>query len=102
VRRHDVLDVERLEVVDTLEPDVLLGHRQLELLPKDLRVEQILDADAYARGLVRVGRADPAAGRADLQAAETALTRTVERDVPRHHEVSVARDEEQAERFVPP
>ena len=57
--RHDVLDVERLELVHALQPDVLLRDRELELLAEDLRVEEILDADPDSGRLIRVRRADP-------------------------------------------
>src|SRR4029077_12950255 len=33
---HDLLDVERLELVDALQPDVLLRRGELELLTQDL------------------------------------------------------------------
>ena len=95
-RRRHLVEVERLEAVDALQPDVLLGDGELDLLAQDLRVEQVLDADADARRLVGVRRADPAAGRPDLQVAEAPLARAVERDVPRHDQMRVARDEDQA------
>ena len=79
-------------LVDALEPDVLLGERDLDLLAQDLRVEQVLDADADPRRLVRVRRADAAPRRADLELAEPALARLVDRDVPRHDQVRVAGD----------
>ena len=93
--------VERLELVDALEPDVLLGDGELELLAQDLRVEQVLDADADPRGLVRVGRPDAPAGRPDLEPTQASLARAVERHVPRHDEVGVAGNEQQALRLVP-
>ncbi len=96
LRRHDLLDVVGLELVHALEPDVLLLDGELELLAQDLRVEEILDANPDARGLVRVGGADAAPGRSDLKAAEPALARAVERDVPGHHEMRVPGDEEHA------
>src|SRR6266508_4003602 len=65
----DLLEVEGRRSVDALEPDVLLGERDFDLLAKDLRIEEVLDADAEPCGLVRVGRADPAAGGADLELA---------------------------------
>ena len=56
-RRH-LLERDRVALVDALEPDVLLGERHLDLLAQDLRVEQVLHADAQPRSLVRVRRAD--------------------------------------------
>ena len=69
---------------------------------QDLRVEQVLDADADPGRLVGVGRADPAAGRPDLEVAELPLARAVERDVPRHDQVRVAGDEDEARPCVAP
>ena len=90
-----------VDAVHALEPDVLLARRQLDLLAQDLRVEQVLDADADPRRLVRVGRADPASRRADLQLPEPPLARAVERDVPRHDQVRVAGDEDEAVGAMP-
>ena len=96
VARGDVLELERLVLVDALEPDVLLGERDLDLLAQDLRVEQVLDADPDPRRLVGVRGADAAPRRADLELAEPPLARAVDRDVPRHDQVRVARDRETA------
>ena len=93
VARRELLELERLGAVDALEPDVLLGERDLDLLAQDLRLEQVLDADPEPRRLVRVGRADPALGRADLQLRRAAARSPWSmRDVPRHDQVRVARD----------
>jgi hypothetical protein len=69
VRRGHLVGVERLQLVNALEPDVLLGDGELDLLAEDLRVEQILDADADPRRLVCIGRADPTPRRPDLELA---------------------------------
>src|SRR6185295_3935622 len=69
VALRDLVELDARNVVDALEPDVLLGERDLDLLAEDLRVEDVLDADADARRLVGVRRADAAAGRADLEVA---------------------------------
>ena len=90
--------VERLELVHALQPDVLLGHGELDLLAQDLRVEQVLHANPDSRRLVGVGRADPAPRRADLQGAESPLARAVECDVPGHDQVRVAGDEDKPRR----
>ena len=97
----DRLELERRSTIDPLQPDVLLGERDLDLLPQDLRVEEILRADPEARGLVCIGRADPAPGRADLQLPEPPLTRLVERHVPGHDEVRVARQADGLGRDAP-
>jgi hypothetical protein len=71
---------------------VLLGERDLDLLAEDLRVEEVLHADAEPRRFVAVGRADPAPRRPDLQLAEPPLAGAVERNVPRHDQVGVPGD----------
>ena len=85
-----LLELQRRRAVDPLEPNVLLGECDLDLLAQDLRVEEVLHANPEARRLVGVRRADAAPGRADLELAQPALARLVERDVPRHDEVRVA------------
>ena len=90
----ELLHLERLDAVDPLEQDILLRERGLELLAKDLRVEDVLHADADACRLVGVGGADAAAGRADLEAPEPPLARRVDGDVPRHDQVGVSGDAE--------
>ena len=97
----DLLEVERLDLVDALEPDVLLRDRELDLLAQDLGVEQVLHADPDPRRLVGVGRPDAAAGGADLEVPELPLARAVEGDVPRHDQVRVAGEEHEARRGVP-
>ena len=90
----DLFQVERRHLVDLREPDVLLGERDLQLLAEDLRVEDVLDADADPRGLVGVRRADSAPGRPDLQGAEPSLRRLIDCDVPRHDQVRVSRNDD--------
>src|SRR4030095_122253 len=87
--------------VDALQPDVLLGERDLDLLAQNLRVEEVLDADPEPSRLVRVRRPDPAAGRPDLQLPEPPLARTVERNVPRHDQVRVAGESDGLGRDAP-
>ena len=60
-------------------------------------VEQVLHAQAEPPGAVAVGRADAAAGRADLRAAEARLVRPVEGDVVRHDHVRAAADPDAAD-----
>ena len=57
-------------VVDLGEHAVLLAEREVELLAEDLRVEQVLHAQADAQRLVGVRRADAA-----LRGAELVLAR---------------------------
>jgi hypothetical protein len=92
---HDLLDVERVDAVDALEPDVLLARRELDLLAQDLRVEQVLHPDPDPRCLVRVRRPDASSRRPDLETSEPALACPVERNVPGHDQVRVARDEDE-------
>ena len=93
--------------------DVLLGHRVKverrvlrvraqrvalglerghDLLAQDRLVEQVLDADAEARRLVRVAGADAAPGGADAQLAQPGLAGAVEQHVVGHDQVRVGRD----------
>src|SRR5919201_1095331 len=87
----EFLELDRLRAVDALEPEILLGECSLDLLAEDLRLQQILDADAEPEGLVSVRGADPAACGADLELAEPPLACPVDRAVPGHHHVRVAR-----------
>ena len=87
---RDLFQVERRNTVDALEPDVLLRERDLDLLPKDLRLEEVLDADTEPCRLVGIAGTDTALRCADLQLAETPLARLVDRDVPRHDQVCLA------------
>ena len=64
----------------------------LDLLPEDVLVEEVLDADAHAVDLVGVGRADSAPGRADHALAEEALGDLVERAVVLRDDVGVRTD----------
>ena len=55
---HHLVDLDGTPVVDLGEDLVLERQRRLDLLAQDLLVEEVLDADAVARHLVGVGRAD--------------------------------------------
>ena len=57
-------------------------------------VEQVLDPDADPCGLVCVGRADAASGRADPRLAQVALGDLIEGDLVRHDQVRVGRDQQ--------
>ena len=92
VRVRDLVTVERQPVVDLGQHAVLLAEREVELLAEDLRVEQVLDAQADAQRLVGVRGADAALGRAELVLAEEALRDAVELLVVRHDQVRVAGD----------
>ena len=84
-------------VLDERAQHLLLGlHRGHDLLAQDLLVEQVLDPDAEARGLVGVAGADPAPGRADLELAELDLAGRVEQHVVGHDQVGVGRDAQPA------
>src|SRR6266536_1060351 len=94
----ELLELEWCGSIDPLEPHVFLRKRDLELLPEDLRVEQVLDADPEPEGLVGVGRPDPPFRRPDLQLAEPPLAALVDRDVPRHDHVRVRREMDPVDR----
>ena len=88
----EFVGVEAEAVVHLRQDEVLLGHDVAELLAEDLRVEHVLQADADAGGLVGVGRADAALGRAELVLAQVPLDEAVEFLVVREDHVGVARD----------
>ena len=93
-RINDLVDLERAAVVDLDEHLVLARERTLDLLAQDRRVEEVLHADAEAGDLVAVGRADAAAGRADLRVPEESLGHLVEGDVVRGDEMRIGADDE--------
>ena len=90
----DLVDRDRATVVDLDEQVVLLVEGALDLLAQDVLVEEVLDADADAVDLVGVGRADAAAGRADLPLAEEALGHLVEGAVVLRDDVRVGADQQ--------
>ena len=87
----DLVGVERQPVVDLGQHAVLLAQREVELLAEDLRVEEVLDAQADAQRLVGVRRTDAALGGAELVLAQEPLGHAVELLVVRHDQVRVAR-----------
>ena len=93
---EDLLDGERLRVVDLSQHAVLLGHVALELLAEEPLVEEVGHPDADASGLVDVGRAHALAGRADAPVAQLRLRGEVERRVVGHDQVRVLGDEQVA------
>jgi hypothetical protein len=92
----DVVGRQRELVVDLGQDRVLLFEDHVELLAEDLGVEQVLHAQADARRLVGVGRADAALGGAQLVLAQPALDDLVELLVVREDQVGVAADDEPA------
>jgi len=72
------------------------GSCCLQLLAEDVRISEVLHAQAHARRLVLVRRPDAPSRRADLVGAEPALTGAVQIAVVGHDEVCVAADEESA------
>ena len=79
------------------EDQVLVRQHALDPLAQDRRVEQVLHAQPEPPRAVAVGRPDPAAGRADLGAAEPRLVRLVERHVVRHDHVRAPADPDPAD-----
>lgn len=90
----DLRRVDRAAVVQLREELVLALQRGFDLLGEDRLVVEVLDPDTDAVDLVRVGRADAAAGRTDLALAEEALADLVEGDVVRRDQVRVAAEEQ--------
>ena len=93
-RVDDLVDVQRAPVVDLHQDLVLQLERGLDLLVEDLLVEHVRDPDADARDLVLVGRADAAAGGADLGLAEEPLGDLVHGHVVRHDQVRIRADQQ--------
>src|SRR6185437_5739584 len=91
---RDRLGFDPAPVVDLGQDLVLLAQHQVELLPQDAGVEQVLDADPGPGDLVAVGRADAAAGGADPRAAQVPLGDLVQRPVVRRDQVRVGRYEQ--------
>ena len=87
LRRDDVLDVERLELVHPLQPDVLLLDGELELLAQDLRDRagpgrECRSASPCPRtpARCRVASSRSGAGRAGVPARRRARCATASRD----------------------
>src|SRR5690606_30999374 len=78
------LEVHRLHAQVLGQHEVVVVQRGLELLGQLLGIVQVGDADAAARHLVLVGRADAAAGGADGLAAGGLLAGLIQGDVVRH------------------
>jgi hypothetical protein len=98
-RERQVLLGERLRVdgqsvVHLGEDAVLLPQGEVQLLPEDLRVEQVLDSQADAHRLVGVRGTDAALGGAQLRVAEIPLVQPVQLLVVRHDQVRIAREPE--------
>jgi len=90
----DLRGAHRRAVVDLGQDEVLLVQHDVELLTKDFGVEQVLDPQAYARGLVGVGRTDPALGGAQGVLAQEALGESIEFLMVGHDQVRITRDDQ--------
>ena len=89
----DLHRVERPPVVDLDQQVVLLFQRGLDLQAQQRLVEQILDPQPDPVDLVRVRRADPATGGADLGLAQEPLGDLVDHLVVAGDDVRVGRDD---------
>ena len=89
-----LVDRDRAAVVDLHEQVVLQLEGALDLLPKDLLVEEVLHAHADPRHLVGVGRADAAAGRAEPRLAQEALGHLVDGPVVGRDDVRAGADQQ--------
>ena len=93
-RRQHRLGVERLEAVHPLEPDVLLGYRELDLLAQDLRIEQV-----HTRMPIRVALSAYAGPMPRLVVPIWSVprrSRAPSSAVPRHDQMRVAGDEDES------
>ncbi len=79
-------------VEDLGQETVLVLDRRFDLVAEDLRVVQILDADAAPGDLVLVGRPDAAFGGPNLLVAQKSFAHRVELAVVGHDEMGVAGD----------
>ena len=86
------LERHRRDLVVVLEHEVVVTEHALQFLAEAVGVEEVLHAQRAPRDLVLVGRADAAAGGADLLAGGAALARLIERDVEREDERARGRD----------
>src|SRR5215472_12681164 len=91
---RDPLGLDAAPVVDLSEELVLIPQGQLQLLRQDAGVEQVLDPDADAGHLVRVGGANAAPRGTDLGLAEEPLGHLVQCPVVRHDQVRVGTDQQ--------
>ena len=85
---------ERQPVVDLGQEEVLLLQDDLQLLPEDLRVEQILESEPDPSRLVSIGGPDAPLGRPQRMLAKMALGHLLQLKVIGHDQVRVARHDE--------
>src|SRR5205823_3934664 len=74
----DVVEVERRQLVQALEHRILVGQHELEPRAKRCGIDEVADADAEPRDLVREARSDAAAGGADSSGAAHLLVGEVD------------------------
>ena len=96
VGRRDLVGIERELVVDLGQHTILLAQREVELLPEDLRIEEILDPYTDPQRLVGIGRTDAAPRGAELVLAEESLGHAIELAVIRHDQMRVPRHAQRA------
>ena len=93
---RDLPGIHGQAVVHLGQDGVLLLEHDVELLAEDLGIEEVLDPQADAGGLVGVGGADAALGRAKGVLAQEALGHPVQLLVVRHDQVGVPADHQAA------
>ena len=87
----ELVGVEAQPVVDLGENQVFLSDDVGELLAEDLLVQQVLQTDSDAGGLVGIGRADAPFGRPEFVLAQVPFDQAVELLVVREDDVGIAR-----------
>ncbi len=97
-----LVHVERAPVVDLDQHLVLQLQGRLDLLVQDLLVQDVGHPHPHPGDLVLVGRADAAAGGADLRLAQEPLADLVHGDVVRHDQVRVGGDHQPGGVHTPP
>src|SRR6266542_368588 len=90
----DAIGLHGKPVVHLRQDQVLLLEDDVQLLPEDLGVRQILHPEPDPGGLVCVGRPDPPLGGAQAVLAQVALGELVQLQEVGHHQVGIAGDEE--------
>src|SRR5690606_27465382 len=78
-----LLEIDRLDLVEILQNEVVVLQQLAQLDRKTLRIEQITDAQTTTRDLVFVGRTDTTTSGADLAFRTRRLARLIQRDVIR-------------------
>ena len=81
------VEVHRLRTVDALQQPVPTRQLLAQTMAQSFAIDQVHHPQSAARGLVAVGRTDPAQGRANRAFAALLFVEPIEDRVIRHHDV---------------